>query len=86
VAAALEALDQFITPRTAWLIEHHMEGHALYDGTIGSRARHRLEESADFDELVLLSRCDRAGRVAGAQVPEVEDALEYVRDLARMCG
>ncbi len=34
VAAALEALDGYITPRTAWFIEHHMEAAALYDGTL----------------------------------------------------
>lgn len=86
VAAGLDALDETITPRTAWLIEHHMEGHALHEGTIGARARRRLEESADYDELLALSRCDRAGRVPGAQVPEVEEALDYVRELARMYG
>ena len=86
IAAALEALAELITPRTAWLIEHHMEGHALHDGTIGARARRRLEESPDFEELVLLSRCDRAGRVPGAQVPDVEEALDYVRELARTYG
>ncbi|MBS0265177.1 MAG: HD domain-containing protein [Planctomycetes bacterium] len=86
VAAALEALDDLITPRTAWLIEHHMEGHALYDGSIGQRARRRLEESPDYEELVLLSRCDRQGRVCGAQVPELEEALDYLRELARLYG
>lgn len=86
VAAALEALADFITPRTAWLIEHHMEGHALHEGTLGVRARRRLEESPDFEDLLLLSRCDRAGRVPGAQVPDLDDALEHVRDLARMYG
>ena len=86
VAAALEALAEFITPRTAWLIEHHMEGHALHEGTIGPRARRRLEESPDYDELVLLSRCDRGGRVRGAQVPDVEEALDYIRELARVYG
>jgi len=86
VSAGLEALSEFITCRTAWLIEHHMEAHALHEGTLGVRARHRLEESADFEELVLLSRCDRAGRVAGAQVPDVDDALDQLRELARMYG
>ena len=43
VRVALEALDGFITPRTAWLIEHHMEAHAARDGELGSRARRRLE-------------------------------------------
>jgi len=86
VSAALEALAEFITPRTTWLIEHHMEGHALNDGTIGLRARHRLEESPDFEELQLLSRCDREGRVAGAQVSDVDEALEYIREMARLYG
>jgi len=81
VRAGLEALEGFITPRTAWLIEHHMEGHALHDRTIGARARRRLEESEDFDELVLLSECDRRGRVCGAEVCDVDEALDYCRDL-----
>ena len=38
VAAGLEALEGYITPRTAWLIEHHMEAHALADGTLGGSA------------------------------------------------
>jgi hypothetical protein len=86
VATGLAALGDLITPRTKWLIEHHMEAHALHEGTLGARARHRLEESPDFDELVLLARCDRAGRVPGAQVPDLEDALDQLRELARMYG
>ena len=69
VAAGLEALEGFITPRTAWLIEHHMEAHGLTDGTIGARARRRLEDSDDFEELVLLARCDALGACAGRQHP-----------------
>ncbi len=86
VAAALEALDGFITPRTAWLIEHHMEGQALKDGTLGARSRRRLTESEDFNDLELLVECDRNGRTRGAEVPDVEEALEYLRELARTCG
>lgn len=86
VAAGLEALEDAITERTAWLIEHHMEGQAALDGTLGHRARKRLAESEDFDELLLLAQCDRQGRVAGVAVPELEEALEYIRDLARTCG
>ncbi len=36
VAAGLDALSGFVTARTAWLIEHHMLGHGLLDGTIGA--------------------------------------------------
>lgn len=86
VAAALEALDGFITPRTAWFIEHHMEAHALLDGTLGVRNWRRLEASEDFEELKLLARCDRDGRVRGADAPDVDEALEYLRELAQMCG
>ena len=85
-AAALEALEGFITPRCAWLIEHHMEGHALREGTLGARARRRLERSDDFDELKLLAECDDAGRAVGVDAPDVKEALEYLRDLATEYG
>ncbi|MEX2092910.1 MAG: HD domain-containing protein, partial [Pirellulales bacterium] len=86
VAAALEALDGFITERTAWLIEHHMLTHQIADGTLGARARRRLRESEHFDDLVLLGDCDRAGRVSGVEAPELEQALDYLRELATMFG
>jgi predicted HD phosphohydrolase len=86
VAAGLEALAGFITKRTIWLIVNHMQGHALLDGTIGARARRRLQASPDFEELELLSRCDREGRQMGVEVSQVEDALDYLRDLSATCG
>jgi hypothetical protein len=86
VAAALEALDGFITERTAWLVEHHMLAHQLVDGTLGARARRRLQESEHFDDLVLLGECDRAGRVPGVVAPELEEALDYLRELDTMFG
>jgi predicted nucleotidyltransferase len=86
VAAGLEALDGFITPRTAWLIEHHSDAHALADGTLGVRSRRRLEASESFEELKLLAVCDRQGRQRGVEASDVEDALEYLRDLAATCG
>jgi hypothetical protein len=85
VAAALEALEGYITPRTAWLIEHHMEAHALRDGTLGARARRRLEAAESFEELMLLCDCDRAGRQRGVEASDLEDALDHLRELARMC-
>ena len=86
VGAGLEALDGFITERTGWFIEFHMEAHKIVDGTIGARAHRRLRQSENYDELLLLSACDDAGRQIGVEVPEPEDALEYIRDLALMCG
>lgn len=81
VAAGLEALDGAITERTAWLIEHHMLAHGIADATLGQRAHRRLKESEFYDDLVLLGRCDRAGRRPGVVAPELDEALDYIRDL-----
>ncbi len=86
VAAALEALADYVSPRTAWLIEHHMEAAALRDGTLGARSRRRLKAHDSFAELELLARCDRRGRQRGVAVPEVDEALDYLRELDRTCG
>lgn len=86
VAAGLEALAETITPRTYWLVEHQPEAHLLLDNGLGLRARRRLSESEHFEELLVLARCDRAGRRTGVAVPELDEALAYIRDLSEMCG
>ena len=84
VAAALEALDGFITERTAWLIRHHMEAHKIQDRTIGARRRKRLASHPYFDDLCVLGQCDRDGRVPGMEVESPEAALDYIEQLAEM--
>jgi predicted HD phosphohydrolase len=86
VAAGLEALDGFITERTTWFIEHHMDAQQDLDNTLGARAKRRLKESPDYDDLLTLARCDRAGRQRGAQAPELEEALDYIREISRTFG
>lgn len=86
VQAGLEALEGYITERTAWLIAHHMEAHQLHRGGVGQRTQRRLQMSEDFEELLLLAECDRLGRVPGAQVPTLEEALDYIRGLAEQFG
>lgn len=86
VEAGLEALEGHITARTAWLIEHHMDVHKIRDRTIGHRAHLRLRESPDYEDLMRLGVCDRGARICGAQVPDVDEALDELRDLARMYG
>lgn len=85
VQAGLEALEGFITERTAWLIEHHMEAQRALDHDLGARAVRRLKESESYEELMLLAKCDRAGRQRGYPAPELDEALEYLRELAAMC-
>jgi hypothetical protein len=83
VGAALQALDGLVTGRTAWLIAHHMEAQQYRAGSLGFRARKRLEESEEFDDLFLLRDLDDAGRVPGAVVGTVDAALAFVRELER---
>ena len=59
-----------------------MEAHKLHDRTIGARARKRLQQNESYDELVLLGECDRAGRVVGVQTTELEEALEFIRQIS----
>jgi predicted HD phosphohydrolase/predicted nucleotidyltransferase len=82
VEAALQALEDTITERTAWLIAHHMEPNALHAGTLGAKARARLQQSEYYDDLMLLNELDRRGRVRGAFVCELDEALEFLRELA----
>jgi hypothetical protein len=62
------------------------EGQDLLDGSLGVRARRRLEASEDYEELKLLARCDRNGREQGVRTPDLVEAIEYLRELARTCG
>lgn len=86
VAAGLEAIDGFVTERTSWLIEHHMEAHKIHDRSIGARRRRRLASHPWFDDLCTLGQCDRAGRVPGAEADELEQALDYIESLEEMFG
>lgn len=84
VAAGLEAIQDTVTERTAWLIEHHMLAHQVVDRTIGARALRRLKENESFSELLELQRCDVGGRKSGIETTELETALDYIRRLDQM--
>jgi hypothetical protein len=83
VEAALQALDGLITDRTRFLIAHHMDAFEYRRGTLGARLKRELEASPDFEDLMLLRECDDAGRVPGAVVGTVDEALDYLRELER---
>ncbi|MHB1425027.1 MAG: tRNA adenylyltransferase [Gemmataceae bacterium] len=86
VAASLQALDGLITERTRFLIEHHMHAHEYREGKLGARLRRELEAAPDFEELMLLHECDVGGRVPGAVVGTLDEALDYLRELERANG
>jgi len=55
--------------------------HKIVDGTIGSRHHQRLRANESYDELLLLGRCDRGGRVPGIETRSLEDAIDILREL-----
>ncbi|MBI3268078.1 MAG: HD domain-containing protein [Planctomycetes bacterium] len=83
VEAGLAALEGIITDRTRFLIAHHMDALEYRRGGLPDRVRQELRASPDFEDLMLLRDCDDGGRVAGAVVGTVDEALEYLRELAR---
>jgi hypothetical protein len=82
VAEGLAVLEELITPRTAWFIENLQHAVSLSNGTLGIRARKRLETTEDYDELLLLAECDSAGRKTGVSVPDVEEAVAQLQSLS----
>lgn len=81
VAAALEALGDLVTDRTAWFVEMLPAATALHAGTLGARARHRLERHPDFEMLGLLASADRHGHIRAGEAPTLEEAIRILRDL-----
>lgn len=80
-AAAVEALRGAVTERTLWLIEHHMDLLIARERPLAARARRSLETSEYFEDLKLLRDLDDAGRVPGAPVGTIDQALDYLRGL-----
>ena len=81
VASGLDALREAITPRTAWLIAHLDDAHALRRKALDSRTRQAIEASEWFEDLLLLRDFDEAGRVVGAPVGTVAEVLDFIRGL-----
>ncbi len=82
-AAGVAALSGSITERTAWLIAHHMDLLVRDGRSLSSRVRRAIEASPHGDDLKLLRELDDAGRVAGAPVGTIDQALDYIRGLER---
>ena len=83
VDAGLSVLEGLITDRTRFLIAHHMDALAYKTGRLPIDLRRELEASEDFEDLMLLRELDTKGRVPGVVVCTVDEALDYLRELAR---
>ncbi|MEM9415113.1 MAG: tRNA adenylyltransferase [Planctomycetota bacterium] len=80
VAAGVDALMGVASERVVTLVAYHMAAHAYRDGSLGARARRRLEALDDFEDLLLLSSLDQAGRRRGAQVCTIDEALAWLTE------
>ena len=82
VAAALQGSGRrhYRAHRVAYRPPHGGAGVRL--GTLGVKARARIQASEYYDDLMLLNELDRRGRVRGAAVCELDLALEFLRELA----
>ena len=78
VRALLRALGDLISERTRFLIENRSAGLEYLQTGKMSRS---LRRSEHFDDLVLLARCDREGRTPGAEVCELDEALNSIQSL-----
>ena len=56
---------------------------AIYGPAERYVSRKRLQQMLDYEYKLLLERLDLAGRVSGAVVGTVDEALEYLRQLER---
>ncbi len=86
VAAGLEVLEGLITERTRFFIEHHMHALEYKAGKLGAKLKTELRASPDFDDLMLLRELDTAGRVPGALVGTLDEALDFIKEVERQNG
>jgi hypothetical protein len=86
VGSAVAALEGLITDRTRFLIEHHMHAHEYRAGKLPGKLRRELEGSPDLEDLMLLRQLDDEGRIPGAVVGTVDEALDYLKELERSNG
>ena len=84
--AGAEAVRDLVSPRTHFLIAHHMDALKLQQGELGSRAARRLRASEYFDDLMSLRDFDEAGREAGVIVDSLVEALERLKRAEQESG
>ncbi len=80
VEAAVRTLRGLVSERTLFLIEHR---HPATEYLLTGQIARSLRRSEHFEDLVLLAQCDLDGRVPGAKVPTVDEALDYIAGLGQ---
>ena len=81
LGASLGLLAGFITNRTAWLIGNLPHAKLYRERTLEHVDRVRLQQSEDFDDLMLLMEINKRGRQSGVETSTVEEAIHFLRSL-----
>lgn len=81
VGAGLAALGDLVTPRTRWLVESVATARAHREGTLGHRARARLEAHEDFEAATLLEDAVRGSLGRAGEPPTLDEAIAVLREL-----
>jgi len=82
VAAGVGLLGDMVSDRTRWFIEQLPAARQFHEGTLGIRARRRLEASDDFEDLLVLEEADRKAHARGYDTPTLEACIAALRRLA----
>lgn len=82
VESGLETLEPFVTQRTLELIRGLPRMLEILEHGKSLRTVRRSEH---YEDWLLLAQCDRRGRQPGMPVPELHEALDYLRQLSAFC-
>ena len=80
---AAQILEPYVSPRTLFLIRHHMDALKMQQGRLGHRHRQRLVRSEYYDDLMALRRFDNRGREKGMLTDDIRDVIMYMQDLEK---
>jgi hypothetical protein len=80
-AASVAAVRGAVSERTLWLIENLPEPSGPRGRAPANRSRKPQESSEFLDDLALLRNLDELGRVPGAPVGSIDEALAYLKGL-----
>ncbi len=81
--AGADALEGFVTKRVLFLVRYHMDALLFKQGRLGHRKIVLLKNSEYFEDLMELRELDDKGRVPGADVDSLDQALDYLRELEK---
>lgn len=88
--ALIRVLGESLTPRTIWFVETFPLAQTHVAGTIGQRARRRLESHPDFEQVLLLAELDRKVSLAPLQAAhdliDLEEAVGILQTLDAAAG